>query len=147
MTIGFDPIIYNVDESAGPVELVVRIISGELARPVEVILSTEDATATSTAPVDYINPGDITLQFDSVTDTQFARITIMDDDIYEDQEFFISNLISFDGSVIINPGRAEVVINEDNDGTFVALSCNCHIVSYQHRRVSRNGPDTLWKHY
>ena len=124
VTIGFDPIIYNVDESAGPVELVVRIISGELARPVEVILSTADGSATSTAPVDYINPGDITLQFDSVTDIQFARITIRNDDIYENQENFFSNSISLDGSVIINPGSAEVLINEDNDGTFVALSCN-----------------------
>ena len=122
MTIGFDPIIYNIDESTGFIVLVLRIISGELARPVDVILSTEDGSATSTAPVDYINPGDITLQFDSVADTQFARITIINDDIFENPENLFSNLISFDGSVIINPGRAEVLINEDNDGTFVVLS-------------------------
>ena len=120
----------------GFVDLVMRIISGELARPVNVILSTEDGSATSTAPVDYINPGDTTLQFDSVADAQFARITITNDDIYENQENLFSNLISLDGSVIINPGSAEVLINEDNDGTFVALSFNCHIVSYQHRHVS-----------
>lgn len=100
-----------------------RIISGELARPVDVILSTEDGSATSTAPVDYINPGDITLQFDSVAISLPATITIMNDDIFENQENFFANLISFDGAVIISPGRAEVLIDEDNDGMNIIVMC------------------------
>ncbi len=121
MTIGFDPNTYLVEEDDGTVSLSVRIISGELARPVEVLLTTEEGSATSTAPVDFINPGIITLQFDSIANVLNAVITIRDDDIYENPEMFFANLTSFDPAVIIAPGRAEITIVEDpenNDREF-----------------------------
>ncbi len=121
VTIGFDPITYLVEEDDGTVTLNVRIISGELARPVEVLVTTEEGSATSTAPVDFINPGIITLQFDSIANVLNAVISIRDDDIYENPEMFFANLTSFDPAVIIAPGRAEITIVEDpqnNDRKF-----------------------------
>lgn len=113
MIIGFDPVRYNIDENGGFVVLTVRILSGVLAGQVNVQLNTKDGSALS--GVDYINPGVITLHFDSGTVELVVAITILDDGILETQENFFSNLISFDRSVIINPETAEVFINEGNN--------------------------------
>ena len=123
VTIGFDPILFMANEDDGTVSLTVRVISGQLGRPVEATVTTEEGTATSTAPMDYNNPGMITLQFDSVDTEQLAVITIVNDDIFENEENFFANLVSFDQAVIVNPMRAEVRIQADvNDGKLVLLA-------------------------
>ena len=46
--IGFDPVSYTVNEGAGTVTFTVRVISGQLRRPVEIGFSTADGTALGT---------------------------------------------------------------------------------------------------
>ena len=45
--IGFDPALYNVSENDGEVLLTVRVLRGELGRPVEVDFSTDDGIGIS----------------------------------------------------------------------------------------------------
>ena len=47
VVIGFDPAFYNVSESDGEVLLTVRVLRGELGRPVEVNFSTDDGVGIS----------------------------------------------------------------------------------------------------
>ncbi|XP_064387674.1 uncharacterized protein LOC135335909 isoform X6 [Halichondria panicea] len=113
VTIGFDPVSYLVEEDDGTVTLNVRIISSQLARPVEALVITEEASATSTTPADFINPGTVTLQFDGLATMHTVVINIDNDDIFENPEMFFANLVSFDPAVNIAPGRAEITIVED----------------------------------
>ena len=43
--IGFDPVVYNVNEDTGFVELTIRVLQGELAETVFMDFSTRDGTA------------------------------------------------------------------------------------------------------
>ena len=45
MVIGFNPIIYNVSEDSGSVNVTVAVLSGTLDRDVEVSVSTVDDSA------------------------------------------------------------------------------------------------------
>jgi hypothetical protein len=47
LTIGFDPSLYVVDESVGVVMIGVAILSGQLAIPVQLKITTVNGTATS----------------------------------------------------------------------------------------------------
>ena len=118
MTIGFVPDSYSVAETTGEVTLTVQIVDGQLERSVDVDFTTSDGSATSVAPIDFIDPGRVTLQFSNQTTSQTVRIVIEDDDILENDENFFGNLATLDGSVILDPEQAEVNILEDNDGTF-----------------------------
>lgn len=117
MTIGFNPDGYFVDEDAGSVSLTVQVLAGQLARTVSVDFFTEDGTATSTAPADFVsvNPAlPITLQF-SPTDLDLeARVTIINDDITENPERFSGLLASIDPAVILAPINASVEIRDDD---------------------------------
>ncbi len=44
--IGFEELMYNSSEADGLVEVVVILMEGELARPIEVTITTADDTAT-----------------------------------------------------------------------------------------------------
>ena len=117
MTIGFDPVMYSVNETAGEVILTVRVLDGQLARPVSVDFTTQDGTATSTAPADFnsvISTSPITLQFSPSDLVLQARVTIIDDTITENPELFSGLLTSLDSSVILAPDTASVEIL-DND--------------------------------
>ena len=115
--IGFDQTSYTVEEGDGRVTLTVSVQSGQLGRTVLATVTTEDDTATSTAPMDYTDPGTVSLLFDSTTLSQSVVISIENDDIYESVERFFANLASTDMAVMVDPERAEVVIAEDgNDG-------------------------------
>ena len=112
MIIGFDQTTYTVEEGDGSVTLTVSVLSGQVERGVEATLTFEDGTATSTSPVDYIDPGSLFLSFDS---SQQVVIFIENDNIYESVENFFANLTSSNPGVRVNPARAEVVILEDSD--------------------------------
>ena len=116
MIIGFQPVDYPVNENGGTVTLTIQLLGGELARSVEVDFTTEDGTATSTAPADYISPAvPITLQFTPDDMVEDVRVTIMDDDIFEYAERFTGVLLTIDRAVILSTDRANVEIT-DNDG-------------------------------
>ncbi len=95
----------------------VIVINGDnLQRPAEVIFSTRDGTATSTAPRDYENLGDVTLQFDQIMRSIPVTIPIDDDDILENSENFFGQLRTSESFVDLNPAEAEVVIFDIGDG-------------------------------
>ena len=116
VTIGFDPETYSVNEDGGSVTLTVRVLDGELARPVTVAFNTQDGTATSVAPVDYTAPAlPIPLQFSGDQLVQTVVIPIENDDIVENTENFEGVLFTIDPAVILAPMTADVNI-VDNDG-------------------------------
>ena len=122
VTIGFLPVDYTVNENEGSVTLIVQLLNGELARNVEVELSTGDSTASSSAPADYIAPGvSITLRFTPAESTQSVTVQILDDDITELSETFFGLLFTTDSAVYLDPSTANVEI-VDNDGELVFLS-------------------------
>ena len=122
VTIGFLPVDYSVNEADGTVTLTVRVLAGQLARPVEVDFTTQDGTATSTAPEDFVNPAlPITLQFTPDDLEREVVVTIIDDDITENIEFFNGLLSTIDRAVILNPDTANVDII-DNESEQVSLS-------------------------
>ena len=111
VTIGFLPDDYSVNEADGTVTLTVRVLAGQLARPVEVDFTTQDGTATSTAPQDFVNPAlPITLQFTPDDLEREVVVTIINDDITENTEFFNGLLSTIDRAVILNPDIANVDI-------------------------------------
>ena len=119
MTIGFLPVNYTVNENEGSVTLSVQLLNGELARDVEVELSTGDGTATSSAPADYIAPRvSITLQFTPAESVQSVTVQIVNDDIAELSETLFGLLSTIDSAVYLDPNTANVKI-VDNDGELV----------------------------
>ena len=105
VTFGFQRINYFTDEPDGPVMLIIEVLDGILQRPVEVFFSTIDGTATSELilPADYMSLIDVPLQFDENTQSLTVTVTIVDDNIFEDDEVFLGNLSTFDPAVILNP--------------------------------------------
>ena len=123
VVIGFDTTMYSVDEDAGEVLLTVRVLASQLARPVSVNFTTQDGTATSSAPPDFnsvISTSPITLQFSPSDLVQQARVTIIDDSITENSELFAGLLSSIDSAVILAPDTASVEI-QDNDRELPAI--------------------------
>ncbi len=115
MTIGFDPDVYSVNEEDGTVSLTIRVLAGQLARTVSVNFFTQDGTATSTAPIDFIAVPPaipITLQFSPTDLNLTATVTISNDDISEDSEQFDGLLFSNDPAVILAPSNASVEIRD-----------------------------------
>ena len=114
-TIGFDQLVYNVDEPDGTVTVTVSVLDGNLMRPAEVVFFTTDGTATSTAPVDFVGLDNVVLQFDENTLTRPIVLTIIDDAILEDEENFFGNLSTSDGAVDLLPVTTRINILELND--------------------------------
>ena len=116
VSIGFDPDVYSVDETTGQVTFSVSVLEGTLERPVEVIFSTTDGSATSVAPIDFVSISGAALQFDQNTLTVMVTVTIVDDAILENTENFFGNLITSDSAVDLGPDSATVNILEIGDG-------------------------------
>ena len=117
MIIGFDPAEYSINETAGSVSLTVRVLAGQLARTVSVDFYTQDGTATSTPPADFISVAQaspITLQFSPSDLAQQTTVIIINDDITENPEQFDGLLLTNDTAVILAPDTASVEIL-DND--------------------------------
>ena len=121
VTIGFLPDVYSVSETDGMVTLSVQVLAGQLARPVEVDFTTQDGTATSTAPQDYNQAAPITLLFTPDDLVQQIVVTIISDEITENSEFFDGLLTIIDRAVILAPDIASVEVIDD-DGEQVSLS-------------------------
>ena len=134
MTIGFDPAVYSVNETAGSVSLTVRVLAGQLARTVSVDFYTQDGTATSTPQADFISVAEaspITLQFSPSDLAQQATVTIINDDITENPEQFAGLLSSIDAAVILAPDTASVeILDNDCKLLFFNYLLECAIVIY-----------------
>lgn len=112
VTIGFDPVMYFTHEAEGRVSLTVRVLSGRLAHSVDVMFSTVDESATSSALEDY-GSSLFVLHFSSEDLIQQTFANIFDDEITENSEFFNALLISTDEDVILAPNIARVEIKDD----------------------------------
>ncbi|XP_039971110.1 sodium/calcium exchanger 3-like [Bactrocera tryoni] len=107
----FEPGHYTVLESVGDVELHV-IRAGSLANFTKVEYYTEDGTAE--AGSDYI-PVSGVLEFPPGIEEQIIKITIVDDDVFEEDEHFYVHLRKpSDDAVIITPKVATVMILDDD---------------------------------
>ena len=88
------------------------ILSGTLDRSAIVNFFTTDGTATSVAPMDFIPVTQTSIVFNAGTTAQQVTVTIANDDIVENSEFFYGNLSTSDGAVILDPSAARVTILE-----------------------------------
>ena len=114
ITIGFERILYEVDEndSSGRVNVAIIVIGDNLRRSVEVNFATMDGSATSSAPRDYeslIAP----VQFDEL---QLHQVPIDDDNILEDTENFFDWWTTSEDFVDLNPQQIEIRIFDIGDG-------------------------------
>ena len=116
VTIGFTQSTYNTNEPAGSATLTVAVLSGTLLQPTQITFFTTDGTATSTAPVDFIGIPNSVLQFDANTLSLSVSVTLSDDNILEDAEYFGGNLVSSDMAIDLVPSEARVNITDLNDG-------------------------------
>lgn len=107
---GFDPASYVVNETAGSVELTVRIVMGSLERSAVVNYLTIDGTATAASPFpDYGNQSG-PLTFSPGVLFQRFSIPIVDDIAVEDPESFFASLTTMDDSVTLSPDNAMITI-------------------------------------
>jgi len=118
-SIGFAAVKYSVIEGGGSITVQVNR-SGACDSAASVAYRTEDLTAT--AGSDYVSASG-TLTFGVGESTATISVTILDDDVEEDDEQFLIILSApAAGEVSLKPGRdvAHVtIINDDFPGTFV----------------------------
>ena len=110
VVIGFEPVMYTVDEGAGTIELTVKVLSGELGRAVTLDYTTVDGTAT--AGEDYTSTMDMIVLSDTIRSATFT-VQIIDDALLENAEMFTVVLSGEPAGVTLNPASAEVTINDD----------------------------------
>ena len=101
-----------VNETDGTVTLTIKVIEGTLERDAVVSFSTTDGSATSTVPADFNAVSDQLFTFSPSTSSNDVTVTIIDDDIVENSEFFFGNLSTTDGAVNLDPSAARVTISE-----------------------------------
>ena len=118
VTIGFDPASLLVNETDGTVTFTIRLLSGTLERSVLVNFFTTDGSATSTVPQDFVAMSNVPLEFSATTSSRQVTVTIINDNILENVEFFYGNLSTSDGAVQLSPATARATILEldEDDG-------------------------------
>lgn len=116
--IGFEQTLYYAQEGIAQQEVCIVIQGGSLARSVDLSVSNSDGTAQ--APGDYLK----TLHLNTYSHTDGERkcfnVTIMDDDIVENNETFYLALFSKDPAFSLISSRTAVVIT-DNDEVMLTL--------------------------
>ena len=111
VVIGFDPVMYTVDEGAGTIALTVKVLSGDLGRAVTLSYETMDGSAI--AGEDYTRKsGMLTLSAGDTETTIVVNIT--DDALFENAEMFTVVLSGATAGVTFNPASAEVTITDDD---------------------------------
>ena len=115
VTISFDHSMYSVGENDGTVRISASLLQGELQRPVEVLFSTLSGTATSEDPKDFQSFQRVALQFDKLMIQNEAFVTIINDNIFEDEEIFFASLVTNDAFVDFGNNNATITIVDDGD--------------------------------
>ena len=88
-----------MSEEEGVASIRIGRFDGSFFRPVQVMLSTMDDTATSNE--DFIPLTDVVLTFNESSSTQVVNVTIVNDNILEDQETFFVVLSTDDPAVML----------------------------------------------
>ena len=130
-----------MDEDEGNVSVAVSVLSGTLGRDVIVSLKTMNGTATGEFPnllqeflihpifilpfnpagMDFPNTS-LVLTFNSSSTTQTVMVSILNDAVPEDLEYFSLVLKSTDPAVSLNPMIANITIIDDNDSKYYEMS-------------------------
>jgi len=94
-----------------------------LERRAVVTFFTTDGSATSGAPSDYVGVISFSVVFDFLVVSQTVSVTINNDQILENLEFFYGNLSTTDGAIEFSASGARVDIVEDTaeDGEFKSI--------------------------
>ena len=120
--IGWDQVLYDVDESSGRAVVCASVIQGSLAVTLpELNIATRDGSATHSVPQDYIpvlSPNQFVFSAANQGNRMCTNIPIVDDSVFELNENFFADL-SFNVTeppdrVTISPPAAQVIIM-DND--------------------------------
>ena len=103
--------------------LTLKILEGTLERNAMVFFFTTDGSATSSDPMDFTAVINEPVVFSPSTSTNEVTVTIVDDDIVENSEFFYGNLSTTDGAVNLGPSATRVTISETegDDSKFLIL--------------------------
>lgn len=119
----FEPGHYTVMESCGEFEIrVVR--TGDLSLKVTVDFETEDGSAE--AGSDYIGKNG-TLTFPPGVDEQHFKVEVIDDDVFEQDEYFYVRLSNpSEPAIIATPKVATVMILDDDHGGIFAFTSKDH---------------------
>ena len=117
VVIGFEELSYSGTEPSGEIQVVVRVLQGELSEDVEVRIFTFNSTAVS--PSDYTSV-DMILTFSPTNNRIIVPVPLVDDDIDEENETFSAHLElnqSNNDLILISPKYASLLIVDD-DGIF-----------------------------
>ncbi|KAM3959342.1 sodium/calcium exchanger 3 [Aphomia sociella] len=111
----FDPNHYTVMENCGSFE--VRVVrAGDLNGEITVQYTTEDGTAE--AGSDYVAANGSLIFRHGETEKTFS-VQVIDDDVFEEDEYFYVRLSSPKGASLASPSTATVVIlDDDHSGVF-----------------------------
>ena len=92
-----------------------------------VFFFTTDGSATSSDPMDFTAVINEPVIFSPSTSSNEVTVTIVDDNIVENSEFFYGNVSTNDGAVNLGPSAAKVTISEtegDDSKFFNSLFLN-----------------------
>lgn len=119
----FEPGHYTVMESCGEFE--VRVVrSGDLSQKISVDFETEDGSAE--AGSDYVGRNG-TLVFLPGVDEQRFKIEVIDDDVFEQDEYFYVRLSNpTEPAILSTPKVATVMILDDDHGGIFAFTAKDH---------------------
>ena len=105
--------MYSVGENDGNVRISASLVQGELQRPVEVLFSTQSGIATSEDPKDFQSLQRVVLQFDKLLIQDELLVTIINDNIFEDEEIFFGSLVTNDAFVDVGDNATITIVDDD----------------------------------
>ncbi|XP_057339087.1 sodium/calcium exchanger 3 [Microplitis mediator] len=127
MRIFFEPAHYTVMENVGTFDITVTRVGGDLSTPCTVDYFTVDGTAT--AGDDYV-PVEGTLTFEPGEVKKTIQLTVIDDDLFEQDEYFQVKLKNVSQpAMLVSPNVATVMIlDDDHSGVFAFPVHNIELV-------------------
>ena len=106
--------MYSVRENAGHVQISVSVVQSGLGKPVDVLFSTMSGTATSEDPRDFQSLQSVLFQFNDIILQKVVYITIINDNIFENEEKFFASLITNIADVDFGIKNATITIFDDD---------------------------------
>ena len=117
ITVGYDPVAYEVTENGTSVTFTVKVSSPTGGAPRAFILSMSTVDGTAISPGDYNGVSGQSIQFNPGDVSRTHTISIIDDPDLEDDETFQSTLSLFSGSDVTISAPTATVTIEGRDAT------------------------------
>ena len=121
--VGFEFFSSELTENSGSLQICVVIVEGQADADFTVTVGTSDDTAL--AGQDYTALQNVELTFNSTSTRECTRVSITNDQIFEEDEIFIGRLSSNDSTVLINQDRDETrvfIADDDCKNTTIQYS-------------------------